>query len=455
MSDEFRQAVVVIHGIGDQRPMDTLRTFVGSVLKTDQYFGKPDRISDSLELYRLSVPAQGNIPSTDFYELYWAHLMEGTTWEHVTAWVRVLLLRRPSLVPERLRSYWLGMWVAAIVAFVITVTLAESPERFVSLGIVGVAGLWLLRAVVGSIGLHYIGDAARYLSPTPRNIGVRHAIRNAALELLRGLHDNPHHPTQHYNRIVVVGHSLGSVIAYDALRYLWQEVHSYPGEKPAPSAGGRELPPDLWPNETPSVVDIAQPTLTQLRELIREGTGSTPDEYQRAQRDVWAQHDYRALQRELWGEQRRLGIRWKITDLVTLGSPLTHAEFLMADGAEDLKRRHRDREYPTCPPQPEDVRDDGLLVKPVTFGNRKVEVAVLHHAALFACTRWTNLYYPGDIVGGRVAPQFGAQITDRALSGANGVSSHVHYWKDAGVGALQALRDALALDEVPVEVTKL
>jgi hypothetical protein len=66
---EYRQAVVVIHGIGEQRPMDTLRSFVSNVVGHNyQVLGKPDRISDSLELYRLSAHKQGDIPRTDFYE---------------------------------------------------------------------------------------------------------------------------------------------------------------------------------------------------------------------------------------------------------------------------------------------------------------------------------------------------------------------------------------------------
>ena len=55
----MRQAVVIIHGIGEQQPMSTLRRFVKAVLKDPSadgllFYSKPDRISDTLELRRLT-----------------------------------------------------------------------------------------------------------------------------------------------------------------------------------------------------------------------------------------------------------------------------------------------------------------------------------------------------------------------------------------------------------------
>jgi hypothetical protein len=81
------------------------------------------------------------------------------------------------------------------------------------------AWIWLSKPVLADI----IGDAARYLDNRPENIGARRAIREAGLALLRGLHDERE---QRYQRVVVVGHSLGSVIAYDLLTWFWQERHA-------------------------------------------------------------------------------------------------------------------------------------------------------------------------------------------------------------------------------------
>jgi hypothetical protein len=83
------QAVVVIHGMGEQRPMDTIKSFVKAVWEEDavitanglphphQVWSKPDDRAGSLELRRittresiLSAQFPGGV-RTDFYELYW------------------------------------------------------------------------------------------------------------------------------------------------------------------------------------------------------------------------------------------------------------------------------------------------------------------------------------------------------------------------------------------------
>ncbi|MEM7233578.1 MAG: hypothetical protein AAF517_15490, partial [Planctomycetota bacterium] len=61
-----KQAVLMIHGIGRQHPMQTLRSFVKAVWSDhgdihnefagDQAWSKPDRLSSNFELRRLSTP---------------------------------------------------------------------------------------------------------------------------------------------------------------------------------------------------------------------------------------------------------------------------------------------------------------------------------------------------------------------------------------------------------------
>ena len=70
----MRQAVVIIHGIGEQRPMETLRAFVAGALGVDRdalkefVFSKPDRIDDTLELRRLSVSTKENVKEVPLRE---------------------------------------------------------------------------------------------------------------------------------------------------------------------------------------------------------------------------------------------------------------------------------------------------------------------------------------------------------------------------------------------------
>ena len=69
------QAVILIHGIGEHKPMDTIRSFVESILPEpesgEKYFSKPDKMSESFELRKLQNRTQ---PRTHFFEYYWARV---------------------------------------------------------------------------------------------------------------------------------------------------------------------------------------------------------------------------------------------------------------------------------------------------------------------------------------------------------------------------------------------
>ena len=176
-----RQAVVIIHGIGDQAPMQTLRSFVEMMTEgahpgvkfEGKAESKPDHLSPTLELRRMTVLGedrewkQGDWVSTDFYELYWAHLMTGTAWHHVMAWVAQLLLRRPSSVPARLKAAWCVSWLVVLVAFVVVIGPigSRSAVEWSLLGALAGTLFAICRSTGTYFGLQYAGDAARYLSP--------------------------------------------------------------------------------------------------------------------------------------------------------------------------------------------------------------------------------------------------------------------------------------------------
>jgi hypothetical protein len=77
----MKQAVVLIHGIGEQIPMDTLRGFVRAVWVTDvsvhniytpnpaTIWSKPDDASGDFELRRLTTAENRENKRTDFFEL--------------------------------------------------------------------------------------------------------------------------------------------------------------------------------------------------------------------------------------------------------------------------------------------------------------------------------------------------------------------------------------------------
>ena len=420
MSEEPRQAVVIIHGIGEQRPMVTLRSFVKAVVGRTAA-SKPDRISPTLELRRMAVPASsqwepGQPVSTDFYELYWAHLMTRTSWNHVAAWGRMLMFRSPKQVPAQLLHVWLLGWAVLVLLVAAAIALAwlrpalnPTLNDWPLIGVALSAAIWVVKWMGNNFGLQHIGDAARYLSPTPPNIGVRHAIRSAAIDLLEGLHNDPQ--WHRYHRIIVVGHSLGSVIGYDALTHLWQDRH-------------HPVSPLHW---------APQPDHDTL-----QGSSKLSAE------------QGRTLQSAIWREQRAIGVQWKITDFITLGSPLAHAPFLLAKNQNDFDIGKEQREFPVCPPQKNDARDwdYGRPLLEIVPADSLQPCKILHHAALFACTRWTNLYFSRDFIGGSVKRHFGDAIAEPERTG--GIRSrhffpHTRYWHDRE-SALTELKKALELD---------
>lgn len=383
MTGTQRQAVVLIHGIGEQRPMDTLRGALAAAgVRT--FWNKPDRFSRGYELRRFAAPATSGRPPTDFFELYWAsHFGPGRVGATLR-WAGRLLVTKPfwRLGPQ-LRGAMGVLQVSGVLLLALAVWLVV--RQFVAGGLSDtitwasgiVAAVWAgVNFVAGYVATRVIADAARYLTPAPDHIAARNAIRDEGVHLLRALHDSGA-----YQRIVVVGHSLGSVIGLDVLRITFDELRHPEPARPLPK-------------------DEAEAFAGLVEALPEEPSGSEVETFQQAQR-------------RLWREQRERGSRWLVTDFVTLGSPLAHAPMLLDGKRATLRQRQEEREYPTCPPT-------GDVLYPRTYDlpdGSKRSGLLLHHGAVFAVTTWSNAWFPvqgvwGDPVGGPLAPVFGRGIKD-------------------------------------------
>jgi len=440
-----KQAVVLIHGIGFQRPMRTLRGFVDTVWVADStlrnphvpstVWSKPDTVSESFELRRLTTGRNLNNVRTDFFEFYWAHLLGGTSLGQLAGWVKALLLRSPALIPRPLKAAYYILWIVTIVAGLALLNSAlPEQQRFwqsavgwsAIIGVVVVPLIsWVLREIVG--------DAAVYLDDAPTNIQTRHEVRSAGVKLLKNLLERD------YERIIVVGHSLGTVIGYDVLKYLWAELHDKVDAVKAPKEADHVA---------------LQRAAEELEDL-----SSKPDQSaDTRQRIIDLQQAFVDAQRAYFDKLTAAGSPWKISDFVTLGSPLAHAELLLARGAAELAEQKNRRELPTCPPFAEPHKSKGLqgrfwFTKEVA-GTPPQQVSIPHHAALFAPTVWTNVYFPcrallwGDLIGGPIASQLGHGVRDVPVSTGMrlGLLSHTLYWTEGGNNAhILALREALDL----------
>ena len=468
------QAVLVIHGMGEQIPMDTIKDFVNAVWQKDdvivanglpdptEVWSKPDARTGSLELRRITTRASIASPPefprgvrTDFYELYWADLTVGETWESLKAWVSGLLLRPLSRVPPNVRFAWFLLWLGCLLVALLAALAILPSSAWKYVGVPSLADWqWLLAAValaitavVHRMGTSTFGRVVRYTRAEPDNIAARAAVRDRGLKLLRALHDTPN-----YKRIVIVAHSLGTILAHDLLGYFWAE---------------REAARTITEGTAEFVALAAV-------ESAASGLERSPSDPAKLKEYFIAQ---RQLRRELASRPapaaNQLDQRWLISDLVTLGSPLTHAEFLLASDGVDLEVRKASRELPQSPPYREfldpDVLKHAIATQTMPIANPADQTRLmsypvasvakrwmLHHAAPFAAVRWTNVFDPatlvffGDVIGGPLARIFGPAIIDIDLKERrNGRQSwsftHTKYWALDDASRITACREAVNL----------
>jgi hypothetical protein len=504
-----RTAIVIIHGIGEQIPMATLTGFIDTVWAHDESlvdaekpdpntgnprtsnasWSKPDERNRSFELQLVTTESDRNKRRYDFFEYYWAHRVTGTTWEQVRAWILGLMLRNPfTNVPKGVRPAWLILWLllslvlyASAVAGLAagaeeiepstsqyapirwTLTLAAWIQTWQGWQIaIAWGAVTLASGLILKIMVDVAGDVVRYVEATPKNIAIRQSIRENGVRLIETLMGIDEHGTAgkaDYDRIIVVGHSLGTIVAFDILTHVFGRHNDRIDQTKLASA--------------------KQDKRAKLETMVREGLEGRPG---------FTLEAYRGLQQECREELNALGNPWIVSDFISLGSPLTHAEFLLAADRDALETAKQKRILPTCPPTLEYDRSTKLLhftyrspdVRKVGDGANPLSPRVPHHAALFAYTRWTNIYSPlrfllvGDIVSGPLCKAFGlARPGKTPLCGIHDIAvlptseaeatdhdrkrrllTHLKYW-DLGVarseGAnivpfhIRALRNALNL----------
>lgn len=426
-----RQAVVVVHGMGEQRPGDTLKGFIRAGLPADGpdqlpfHYSRPDTVTDSFEARRFLAPRTGERRQTEFFEYHWAHLMQGNRLDDLWPTFRRILLN-PRRVPSGLKAVWFLAWVLIVlgawaiawgplsdVALTDGGWLVAALRALVGGGALAVTVSYLFARVLGRSVTKSFVDVVRYLDTSPRSYQVRREIRKGLVDLLTGLHDKELGDKPRYQRIIVVAHSLGAYIAYDAITYLWGEMN-YQRRRDTPSLDG---------------LAEAEQAAARLPEASVHPGGQPPPAELAA---------YRRAQRRLWLGLREQGNRWRVTDLVTVGTPMYFADRLYTRDLAGFQERVQRGELATCPPitdpvrpdppDPETSPDQAIVAEaeavPTTIPrftwrwNRRV----LHESAPFAVVRWTNLWFPhrfglGDWFGGPLGRLYGPGIRDIEVTG--------------------------------------
>src|SRR5687768_14800104 len=153
-----RQAIVVIHGMGEQRPVETLNRF--SKVITPQggiFYSKSDRVTGSFEARRHLIPTQPGLGTqTEIYEYHWAHLMKGNQIGDLVPILKRTLLPIPGWWGTPLTLICVAIAFVFVLSLVGPLEVAVPPQIAAGLAAVvgigyalsfvptGLAVLWLL-----------------------------------------------------------------------------------------------------------------------------------------------------------------------------------------------------------------------------------------------------------------------------------------------------------------------
>ncbi|OHE88853.1 MAG: hypothetical protein A3G75_13530 [Verrucomicrobia bacterium RIFCSPLOWO2_12_FULL_64_8] len=264
-------AILVIHGIGNQQPLETLDPFAETLARTYRDAGcdvsseqvlVPNPTDDKRtpwfqNVIRLKCRDQNS--HVDLYEYYWAPETEdAATFEDIQAWLRGVVNQAESFYrDEFLKNAELGKMyrdkslffdvsekngvhtvrfrslryrlVISTTGFVIPLAgwLADKlNDALAAIPVIGGIVSWLYEAGTRS-GLHalanVIGDITVYNTYNRRSKhwNIRQKILGGAVAMLRRLIEaDDRTKTWPYGRVIVAGHSLGSEVAFDALNRL-------------------------------------------------------------------------------------------------------------------------------------------------------------------------------------------------------------------------------------------
>lgn len=277
--EQVRTAVVVVHGMGEKRPMETFDEFVRTALHPHDeqwdYHPQPAEITDTYEARRFTAgkrePGQAHV---EFFEYHWPYLMTAGKYAGVAPAALRLLVRRPSNVPDALFGAWRLVWTTVLAMLLVIPVLfiaGYALNSDVPVWIIGLVtsaivlifwfGLYrmLARALVNKRTAPLV-DSARYLDPSPYSYAARRVIRGGLVNLLRDLHEDG------YTRIVVVAHGVGAYIAYDAL--MLSRAHKLWGITDFVTLGAPLVYADLLLTRTPLLSGLKTSDSTHRRELF-------------------------------------------------------------------------------------------------------------------------------------------------------------------------------------------
>jgi len=250
-------AILVFHGIGKQKPLDTLDSFVRGLLEAYLKAGfekQGFRLTHKLGQYKNPDGSNGyenfirieyhydkeHSPYyLDCYEYYWAPETENqVSWKDTQQWINALVFGANKFYKKEENKRLGERYEDESIFFP---NGKFSPIRYKLMLIFSVVLLPLMSLIrylpiIGkmiyrpenrsSLVINYIGDIIAYNSPDPKNkfFKIRRKIQVGAYKAIRHLIEAQEEGTPKYNNIVIAAHSLGTQIAFDGLNSIDHRV---------------------------------------------------------------------------------------------------------------------------------------------------------------------------------------------------------------------------------------
>ena len=235
-----KTAFLVIHGSGPHRPFEALDSFVRgfrhALMIQDPDMGKEVKWTHKLQRHKgaeswveslISLALDGG-PTVDFYEYYWdCYMVRAVTPREMLVWLdqasdgACTFYRHLPRKAEEYESMGVDLFGDGEFNFrgyrVLIGSFSPIRRRILLLG----RCKPLLERVSRYLN-NLMGDVVIYTTSDARsaNYEIRQKMLNGAVEEMKQLLAN-----DLYQQIVIVGHSLGSVIAYDALSRIVLEMN--------------------------------------------------------------------------------------------------------------------------------------------------------------------------------------------------------------------------------------
>ena len=244
-----KTAFLVVHGVGEQNPYESLDSFVRNfwdLLKEENKakitgHHKHQKRNGWIDNYVSLGIDKASKPDIDFYEYYWAHIPQRkVNLQEIYDWLLATSKGAKEFYDENnelaakyeglgskafengtFKKHWYLKHVSLIFRLLTLVKSIPLIEKIPLLKYLEpLISLFIRKAE--KLIIDYIGDVVVYTSTDikAKTFETRKQILGGAVERLRLLIED-----DRYEQIIVVGHSLGTVISYDALNRINLEMN--------------------------------------------------------------------------------------------------------------------------------------------------------------------------------------------------------------------------------------